>query len=247
METACVAPFFQALIAHERLSTRVTFTGHALRSPFSITLEDARVTHVDLGLVAPSAGRLLPLVTVGISASHVVVGDTSGSIVQAGTAERARVHAFRASSPPTTSANIVEAWTRRGVDAAIHLATSQPTRDETFHIRRFHLSAAWASSRAGSGAVRILLDSAVWGDTNPTRSGVGWLESHTLLNQAVLLLNAQDGTTGITIWLKGAEGTRSETRGRSPAGTREGTITLAIRAAALTVTDIASGRTATMP
>lgn len=242
METACVAPFFQALFAHEPLSTRVTFTGSALRAPYSITLEDARLTHVDLGLMS-AGGRALPLVAIGLTAAHVVTGDTSGSITQAGSVERPRAHGFRASTWPSTGTSDADAWLRRGVDAVMHLsATTQPATDEISHILHFRLLVASAASRSNTAAVRILLDSVVPADALQARSDPERLDSRALLNQAVLLVNGQDGTTGITVWLKGARITHTASRARSGA-----TASFAISAATLTITDISSGRTASTP
>jgi len=241
MGTGCVAPFFQALFAREHLSARVTFTGSALRAPYSMTLEDARLTHVDLGLVS-TGGRSRIVVAIGLSTPHVVLGDTSGSIIQAASVERPRARAFRASAPRAAGMGNADAWMRRGVDAAMHLATNQPATDETSHIRHFRLSVESTVARNNTAAVRIRLDSVLQRDMAEARPDSEQLDRHALLNQATLLVNGQDGTTGITVWLKGAQITHPGSRGD---GRR--TTSLAISAASLTITDISSGRTASTP
>jgi len=241
METACVAPFFQALFAHERLSTRVTFTGSTLHAPSSITLEDAQLTHVDLRLVSV-AGRSRPRVAVGFSAPHVLSTDTSGMIVQTGSAERRRARAFRASAQTSVRATAADAWMQHGVDAALHLAAAETAADETSHIRRFHLSVSMPSSRSNAADPRIVLDSVVAVDAAQNKPRSERLGRDTPLRQAILMVNGQDGTTGITIWLKGAQPAHTDARGKRRAGA-----TLAITAASLTITDISSGRTASTP
>ena len=132
---------------------------------------------------------------------------------------------------------------RRGVDAAMHLAaTTQRATDETSHIRSFRLSVTSAVPRSNTAAVRILLDSVVQADALHAGPDPGRLGSRALLNQAVLLVNGQDGTTGITVWLKGAHVALFDSRGRDRA-----VASLSISAASLTITDISSGRTASTP
>lgn len=268
--STCIAPFYQALFSQEAITSTLTLGGGA--QTLTLSLANARLTHVDVditsvlpgGLMRVTVGVASPQVTVagqpsapttaqpatksapapvraaGVAQSGAATRKISGNVALA-SAARLRLPTMQLANPmqPVLPASLGQSWATNGVGTMnIHLVSSSPALDVTASMikptLRVH-AAVDAITGMPSPSFQIAYDFTI-AQPQPLAA----LMARPALTQAVATYSGYTThTVGITLWLKSA---RIATASLSAAN---GTISVA--ASQLAITDIGSGRTASLP
>jgi len=239
--SSCVAPLYQALFSRERLAVRIApLSGE--RAGDAVSLDDARLTRVELSTAASESGTRYPVITLELTAPRVT-----------GAAPRRRGNVrlnYSDVSPVPHGAG--EAWVRYGVaGTSVRLAGGgRPSGlDVTFASGDQRIAAAWSVDEQ-TGLPRDDLhisidpiDKAAGGDDAAVTAAV---EDGRELSEAVISFLGRDGAAGIVVWLKRASLVGFNAPATTPYGAR-GVGHLSLVTRQLAITDIGSGRTAAFP
>jgi len=242
VSSSCVAPLYQALFSRESLGVRIAAPSGE-RASEVVSLDDARLTRVELSTVVNESGLRYPLITLELTASRVT-----------GVAPRRRGNAritYSDVSPVPSGAG--EAWVRNGVaGTSVRLAGGgRPSGlDVTFASGDQRIAAAWSVDEQ-TGLPRDELhisidpiDKAAGGDDAVVAAAV---EDGRELSEAVISFLGRDGAAGIVVWLKRASLAGFNAPTATPYGARGSVGHLSLVTRQLAITDIGSGRTAAFP
>ncbi len=239
--SSCVAPLYQALFSRERLAVRVA-PPSGERAGDAVSLDDARLTRVELSTAANESGTRYPLITLELTASRV----TGAPPRRQG---NARLNYSDVSPVPYGAG---EAWVRHGVaGTSVRLAGGgRPSGlDVTFASGDQRIAAAWSvDEQTGlpSDDLHISIDPIDKAAGSDDASLTAAVEDGRQLSEAVISFLGRDGAAGIVVWLKRASVAGFNAPAATPYGVR-GVGHLSLVTRQLAITDIGSGRTAAFP
>ena len=226
--STCVAPLYQALFSQEAIAATFDF-GDAERKSSTLSLANARLTHVDVSSARAGAATTMR-VTIGIASPRVT----------AATARAPTIHLAGSARNALPGAGGAQAWAARGVGrVSVHLV-AKPSLDATVVASEPSLT-VHAAVDAVTGmptpnfqiAYRFTLVQA-------PRDVVSVTATRPAMTQTVVTYAGfGTATTGVTLWLKSARVASVTTAGPATS--------ISIAATQLTITDIGSGRTASLP
>jgi hypothetical protein len=239
--SSCVAPLYQALFSRERLAVRIV-PPSGERAGDAVSLDDARLTRVELSTAANESGTRYPLISLELTASRVTGAPPRGR-------RNARLNYSDVSPVPYGAG---EAWVRYGVaGTSVRLASGgRPSSlDVTFASGDQRIAAAWSvDEQTGLPGDDLHIsidpiDKAAGGDDGSVTAAV---EGGRELSEAVISFLGRDGAAGIVVWLKRASLAGFSAPATTPYGVR-GVGHLSLVTRQLAITDIGSGRTAAFP
>ncbi len=239
--SSCVAPLYQALFSRERLAVRIA-PASGERAGDAVSLDDARLTRVELSTAANERGTRYPLITLELTASRV-----SGAPPHRPGNTRLN---YSDVSPVPHGAG--EAWVRNGVaGTSVRLAGGgRPSGlDVTFASGDQRIAAAWSvDERTGlpRDDLHISIDPIDKATSVDDAAVTAAVEDGRELSEAVISFIGRDGAAGIVVWLKRASLAGFNAPAATPYGVR-GVGHLSLVTRQLAITDIGSGRTAAFP